>query len=144
MKGMNYYKYAITMILPLLFIFPYGKYRCSHKSFKDPLETNLFYGLDGWSATHFFWFMVMGYIYPETIVLSMSIGILWELFEHYYGKNRPGWLGGYGDCNNLATDQVSGNWWYGKWTDIICNMIGFIMGEFLRTGKLFKFSSNIF
>ena len=123
MKGMNYYKYAITMILPLLFIFPYGKYRCSHKSFKDPLETNLFFGLDGWSTTHLCWFMVMGYIYPETIMLSTIIGILWELFEHYYGKNRPGWLGGYGDCNNLATDQVSGNWWYGKWTDIICNMI---------------------
>ncbi len=143
MTEINYYKYLLTMIIPLLFIFPYGKFRCSHKTYKDPLETNLFYGLDGWSATHFFWFMIIGYIYPETIILSTIVGILWELFEHYYGKNRPGWLGGYGDCNNLKTDQVNGNWWYGKWTDIVCNTIGFLIGEYISTGKLFKYSGNI-
>ena len=38
---------------------------------------------------------------------------------------RPGWLGGYGDCDNLATDKKSGNWWYGKWSDVGCNITGF-------------------
>ena len=87
--------------------------------------------------------MIIGYIYPQTIILSTIIGILWELFEHYYGKNRPGWLGGYGDCNNLKTDQINGNWWYGKQTDIVCNTTGFLIGEYISTGKLFKYSSNI-
>ena len=124
--------YAIFAVLPLLFIFPYGKFRCNHKTFKDPLETQLFYGLDGWSVTHFIWFMILGYIYPETLLLSTSIGILWELFEHYYGEERPGWLGGYGDCDDLATDKKSGNWWYGKWSDIVCNITGFMIGKHLR------------
>lgn len=132
MKTANYTKYVLTMLFPLLFIFSYGKYRCDNKSFKDPLETSLIFGLDGWSATHFFWFMCLGYMYPKSFFLTMIGGCLWELFEHYYGKERPGWLGGYGDCNNLATDKEDGNWWYGKWSDIACNASGFLIGRFLH------------
>jgi hypothetical protein len=126
--------YILTLLAPGFFIFPYGKYRCTHKSFKDPLETQLFLGLDGWSATHFCFFFVLGYFFPNTFIFSMAVGISWELFEHYYGKERPGWLGGYGDCDDLATDRTEGNWWYGKWTDIVCNTSGFILGASLRKG----------
>jgi|TARA_B110000259_G_scaffold159331_1_gene182293 hypothetical protein len=127
LKYLKYLKYILLFILPLIFIFSYGKYRCDNKDFKDPLEKKIL-ELDGWSATHFLFFMVVGFIYPDTIILSMIMGILWELFEHYYGVNRPGWLGGYGDCNDLATDKKDGNWWYGKWSDILCNAMGFIIG----------------
>ena len=127
------WQYILVALSPVCFIFPYGKYRCDHKEFKDPLETNIILGLDGWSATHFFFFMLMGYLFPKTFFLSMSIGALWELFEHYYGKERPGWLGGYGDCNDLATDKESGNWWYGKWSDLLCNSFGFLVGACLAT-----------
>ena len=106
MNMIDYAKYAIITIIPLLFIFPYGKFRCNNKTFKDPLETNLFFGLDGWSATHFVWFMCLGYLYPENWFLSTIIGISWELFEHYYGKERPGWLGGYGDCLLYTSDAA--------------------------------------
>ena len=123
------WKYVAAVISPCLFIFPYGKYRCTHKSFKDPLETQLFLGLDGWSATHFCFFFLLGYFFPKTFILSTSIGISWELFEHFYGKHRPGWLGGYGDCMDLASDRDTGNWWYGKWTDIVCNTAGFLLGR---------------
>jgi len=128
--------YFLTFLLPLCFIFPYGKYRCEHKDYKDPLETHVIAGLDGWSATHFFFFMLLGYLYPKTFILSMSMGTGWELFEHFYGKARPGWLGGYGDCKDLATDRVEGNWWYGKWTDIACNAAGFLIGRGMRSGRL--------
>jgi hypothetical protein len=126
--------YILTLIAPVFFIFPYGKYRCTHKSFKDPLETQLFLGLDGWSATHFCFFFILGYFFPNTFIFSMAVGISWELFEHYYGKERPGWLGGYGDCDDLATDRTEGNWWYGKWTDIVCNTSGFLLGASLHKG----------
>ena len=132
LTGTGNWKYPLLIIMPLLFIFPYGKYRCTHKEFKDILETELLFGLDGWSLTHFLFFLVVGYVYPQTYILSMCIGISWELFEHYYGKERPGWLGGYGDCNDLATDKESGNWWYGKWSDILCNNAGYLLGMFLR------------
>ena len=128
------WKYLLALYSPFFFIFPYGKSRCTHKSFKDPLETELFWGLDGWSALHFFFFMLLGYFFPQTFILSMIGGICWELFEHLYGKYRPGWLGGYGDCNDLASDkEESGNWWYGKWTDIVCNSAGFLIGMGLYT-----------
>ena len=88
------WRYYIMYLLPLCFIFPYGKYRCTHKDFKDPLETSLFFGLDGWSGTHVLFFLMMGYLFPKSFILSMLLGISWELFEHLYGKHRPGWLGG--------------------------------------------------
>jgi hypothetical protein len=130
------WRYFIVLLLPGIFIFPYGKYRCDHPAYKDPLETPLFLGLDGWSATHFFFFMLLGYLFPQTFFWSMSVGVAWELFEHFYGTERPGWLGGYGDCNDLATDRTEGNWWYGKWTDIACNAAGFTLGWGLRSGRL--------
>jgi hypothetical protein len=122
-------QYLFYLLLPALFIVSYGKYRCTHKNFKDPLEKELVHGIDGWAVSHVFCFMTLGYFYPQSFIPSMTVGILWELFEHYYGENRPGWLGGYGDCNDLATDKKSGNWWYGKWSDILCNMSGFLVGR---------------
>jgi len=131
-ENYNYYlKYTLLLIIPLLFIFPYGNFRCTHKKFKDPLESPLFWGLDGWSITHILLFMVLGYMYPDTFLLSMMVGITWELFEHFYGKQRPGWLGGYGDCYDVASDRADGNWWYGKWSDIICNATGFLIGQYV-------------
>ena len=123
-------KYLLFAMLPILFIMPYGKFRCTHKKYKDPLETPLLWSLDGWSGTHFFWFMVIGYVYPETLILSTILGISWELFEHYYGTARPGWLGGYGDCDSLGTDY---DWYgYGKNSDIVCNTAGFLIGQYLH------------
>ena len=128
--GRYNWRYYVMFLLPLCFIFPYGKYRCTHKDFKDPLETELFFGLDGWSGTHVLFFLMMGYLFPKSFILSMLLGISWELFEHLYGKHRPGWLGGYGDCPNLQSDRTEdGNWWYGKWTDIVCNALGFLIGR---------------
>ena len=134
----NYLHYTFFAVLPILFIFPYGKFRCRHKKFKDFLETSLFLGLDGWSVSHFFWYMALGYIFPETFILTTCIGIIWELFEYYYGKKRPGWLSGYGDCQGLESDKEGyGNWWYGKWSDIVCNTSGFLIGQYMKTGTVF-------
>lgn len=127
------WKYVSIFILPLISIGLYGKYRCTHKEYKDILEFNLGLGLDGWSCTHILFFLVVGYLFPHTFLLTMVIGTAWELFEHFYGKARPGWLGGYGDCNDLATDKESGNWWYGKWSDLLCNSFGFLVGACLAT-----------
>jgi hypothetical protein len=129
-------KYILISLLPLLFIFPYGKFRCTHKNFKDPLETRLLWNLDGWSASHFIWYMLLGYLFPKTFILSTTVGIVWELFEHYYGKERPGWLGGYGDCKDLASDKETDNWWYGKRSDIMCNTSGFLIGQYMKAGKI--------
>ncbi len=106
----------------------YGKFRCNHPNYKDPLETRITEDFDGWSLTHFFLFMYVGHIRPDTFFFATLIGILWELFEHYYGEKRPGWLGGYGDCE-MRTDRQNDNWWYGKYSDIVANSLGFFIGS---------------
>ena len=137
-KSVSYY---LLYIIVLLLIFSYGNYRCSNKKFKDPLEKKiriLNLELDGWSFSHIMFFMLMGYLFPNTFIKTMLLGISWELFEHLYGKHRPGWLGGYGgECNNIATDREDGNWWYGKWTDIVCNAFGFLVGRYINTTKIY-------
>ena len=149
-KGVNYILYSSVLLAPILFIFTYGNWKCQHKNVKDPLQTLLFLDVEMWGATHFLWFMLMGYLFPQTFILTMFMGILWELFEHYHGKERPRLhshasvifrplgklIGGFGDCKNLATDRADGNWWYGKWSDIACNIIGFLVGRYMKTGKL--------
>ena len=124
-------KYHIPFVVSLVAIMVYGKYRCSRPDYKDPLETSITKDFDGWSVTHFLLHMYVGYSYPNSFFLATFIGILWELFEHYYGKNRPGWLGGYGDCE-MQTDKEEGNWWYGKYSDIVANMAGFFVGRQIR------------
>jgi len=130
--------YYFLFILSILVIGVYGRYRCTHTDFKDPLETQLFYELDGWSVSHYIFYALIGFLYPDQFFLTLILGICWELFEHYYGTQRPGWLGGYGDCPALASDKTTdGNWWYGKWTDIICNILGFLTGQYIREGSIF-------
>ena len=124
-------KYIISFLIVCFSIFYYGKYRCNHPRFKDPLERQYGMGLDGWSMSHFLFFLFLGYTFPDYIVISFLFGVTWELFEHYYGKKRPGWLGGYGDCK-MITDRTDGNWWYGKGSDILLNGLGLVIGFYLQ------------
>ena len=108
-------------------------YRTKNKTtHTDVLEFDLFkgssqYGLDGWSITHFSFFCLIGILYPDTFVLSMSIGIIWELIETYIGVFKPSIMKGYGFY------ELPGNrykvWWYGKWSDPVVNFFGFLLGS---------------
>ena len=82
--------------------------------------------------------MLIGYQFKNNtyLIVAFVFGILWELFEHYYGEKRPGWLGGYGDCNNLKTDRETSNWWYGKYSDIFMNVSGLLIGYYFVNNKL--------
>lgn len=116
-------------IFVFLVICLYGKYRCTHPEYHDPLMKKLgIFDLDGWSLSHLFFFAILGYLYPNTFVVSMGLGVGWEVFEHVVGKNRPGFLGGFGDC--ATTDPgVSGSWWFGRASDIVMNVVGFLIGK---------------
>ena len=133
----NLVNYFCILLTPAILIFIYGAYRCNNGKFKDPLELKLFNEIDLWSVTHVLFYMLLGYLHPDKFYLSMFIGVLWELFEHFYGKDRPGWLGGYANCTK-TNKQNSGNWMYGKCTDIISNALGFVIGKYLKEKKNFK------
>lgn len=139
LKGTN--KYYCSLLLAPIAIGLYGKYRCEHvKDHKDVLEWDLFkgsakYGLDGWSVSHFILFLLVGYLYPKTFVLSMTGGALWELFETYVGKYKPESIKGFGFCKTYEMSDKPGHeklWWYGKWSDLIVNAAGFMVGSYMR------------
>ena len=128
--------FVCCFIVCVNLIFMYGKYRCDNPNFKDILETRLGIGeLDGWSLSHLSFFMFIGYHFEgKYLIAAFLLGILWEGFEHYYGTERPGWLGGYGDCD-MQTNREGGSWWYGKWSDIVMNTIGLLSGHYLLKNK---------
>ena len=129
----NNYKVLLLAAVCFLVICFYGQYRCNNPDYHDPLMQKLgILDLDGWSITHFAFFALLGYLYPDTFWLSMGLGISWEAFEHILGKNRPAILGGFGDC--VTTDPgIQGSWWFGRVSDILMNLIGFIFGAWLRS-----------
>ena len=138
----DFVKFPIVGAILIGWIFTYGNYRCNHPEFKDPLEKSIFDEylpwLDGWAFLHLWAFFLIGLFIRNNqntltlLLLSFGVGIIWEVFEHVVGKERPGWMGGYGGCN-MATDKIDGNWWYGKWTDLLMNGTGLLLGHGLKT-----------
>tara|TARA_B100000035_G_scaffold59582_1_gene47851 strand:+ start:2610 stop:3071 length:462 start_codon:yes stop_codon:yes gene_type:complete len=127
-----YWIFGVTTISTIFF---YGWYRCKHiKKHKDFLEFSLWknsnkYGIDGWSISHYLFFLVYGFLYPNTFMLTMICGALWELFECYVGIAKPKLLSGLGFCTPLTSGNKQKIWWYGKPSDIIFNSLGFITGK---------------
>ena len=125
-------KYFMIYLICILSIGYYGKFRCENiKEHKDILEWNLFpnsgkYGLDGWSVSHFLFNMLVGYLYPDSLLVSTTLGGLWELFETYVGIYQPEIIKGFGFCpTDLNENKV---WWYGKFSDLLVNFAGFVTG----------------
>ena len=115
------YDYNHKVILFILFlvissVFIYGKLRCLYlKDFEDPLQFKLkIWDLDGWSLTHIHFFFWIGFIFPDYFVLSFIYGVIWELFEFYYGHYKPKILYGWGNCDTEQGHEKI--WWYGKFT----------------------------
>jgi hypothetical protein len=127
--------YFLIFIICVLVIFIYGRYRCLNTRYKDPLQRKLFkkisgHDLDGWSAVHFMFYLFVGFLYPSSIILTIILSIIWELFETWVGLTKPKFLENYGFCK-VATDKKNNNkiWWYGKLSDIIVNLLGFLLGK---------------
>jgi hypothetical protein len=116
------------MIVCIIIIFIYGKLRCKYQ-FKDPLQYKIpIWDLDGWSVSHLIFYGFIGYLYPDYLITVMICGILWEIFEFCYGYYKPNYLKIFDNC--ITTDQKE-KWWYGKFSDLIVNLLGFIVGSYL-------------
>jgi hypothetical protein len=134
----NYYLYfAVSVVI----IFAYGRFRCLNiDKYTDPLENGIpNTSIDGWSFAHFSFYMLIGYKFPNTFVLTLILGILWELFETYIGIYKPKIFKNWGFCEGKVmlsdsneTKGIKKKWWYGKISDPIINIIGFIVGSLLH------------
>jgi hypothetical protein len=125
----------ILEFIAIAIIIVYGHYRCKNKNFTDPLGHKIPIGdLDGWSLDHILWNFILGYFFPKYILFILFLGILWELFETYCGIYKPDFLNNWGYC---TTDKKNNDkvWWYGKFSDIICNLTGVLLGSYVSTLK---------
>jgi len=123
---------CLTMCVSIMFIFSYGKFRSIYPNYKDPLMNSLgLWNLDWWSIIHLTWYAYMGYQYPQCDLLVLGLGVGWEGFEHYLGKSRPAIMGGFGDCPDNINIQNHTHWWYGRFSDMVMNAIGFYTGSML-------------
>ena len=123
-----------VVALPVLFIFPYGRYRSMNPNYVDPLMTKIGIGdLDIWSITHFFWYGLMGYVFPTRSIEVLTMGATWETTEWILGKTRPAIMGGFGDCPNNINAKDNDKWWYGRCSDLVVNTVGFFLARALFT-----------
>jgi phosphatidylserine decarboxylase len=135
--------YLMLGLLAPAIVFFYGWYRCKNiATHKDILEFSLFkesnkYGVDGWLLSHYLFFTLIGFVYPDTMRLSVLAGIMWELFEWYCGVYKPKCLEGFGFCASPSGSKKNEKvWWYWKWQDPIANLLGFMTGKYLKTGRV--------
>lgn len=106
---------------------------------------------DMWSVTHFGFFAILAYQFPNHLFELFIIGILWELLEDGLSDAKNKQLINCSTnhkksyvkelfqkfwCNGLARN---GDYWYGKWDDIFANILGLIFGHFIRL----KFGAKI-
>ena len=125
---------VVALVGVVVVIGVYGHMRCKYR-FVDPLSTKLGVGdLDGWSVTHFLLFCAAGYYAPGAHLglVAFLLGVAWEVIEHWLGKSRPSWLGGWGGCNAAEFEKHNANWWFGRWSDIWTNAAGIVAGNLAR------------
>lgn len=130
----DYVKIFICCQICIIIIVLYGTYRCKNTTFVDPLTQSLFpyplnQYLDGWGISHFTFFALLAFFFPQTryLVFLFILGLIWEILE-YVSKDRPLYLS---KCSYKVTTDNGQGWWYGRWQDIIMNTLGIIIGAFL-------------
>lgn len=121
--------YILWFAFIMFLVFFYGYLRCSFK-FTDILSFKLSKRIDGWLISHFIAFAVAGFFFPNTLVLSMVIGILWEIIEWIIGITKPSFLKGIGDCRHNSNGTTK-YWWYGQYKDIVADFAGFMVGKYI-------------
>ena len=104
--------------------------------------------IDWWSVTHFGLFCILAYIFPDHLFELLVISVIWEIIEDALAP--PG-SKGLTDCNKVYKspwgetfrtiwcDHIAreSGYWYGKWDDIFANVLGLIVGHYLRMNNVF-------
>jgi uncharacterized protein YacL len=75
---------------------------------------------DCWALSHFLCYILLGFLFPHYWKLVICIGIAWEIFE-YIGAH----------VEKLLFPK-SNLYWCAKFSDIIVNISGFIVGLLIR------------
>ncbi len=126
----------VIILAVIIVIFIYG-YIVRNYLHKDVLEQNFASctGCDYWAGSHFLLFMLLGYMFPDKLLLMMILGIIWEFIETYLGTQklklfgrRVVLIGNTNENGETKSNDEDDSWWYGRVTDIAFNLMGLITG----------------
>jgi hypothetical protein len=116
----------IYQIVCVFLIVAYGTFRCRNRYFKDPLMGNISNikeissYTDGWALSHVFFYMLLGYKYPNRWMYLFITGVIWGIIEARF-EDKPFYLS---SCKGRENEK----WWYGRYEDVISNTIGMMIG----------------
>lgn len=88
---------------------------------------------DYWSIVHAILYFILGCIFPGRYLMILIISVFWEIFESYSGTHD---MTLFGYCINVDTDGNRGEFWYGRVSDVLLNLFGYILGTYKATGQL--------
>lgn len=126
-------------IVVVLAIVVYGIY-LRKTGTKDILEKKIIDhascpGFDGWAVTHFFFFGLLGVLFPDKYIQALGVSLGWETIEHLLGTTNIEMSGkrlqliGDQDEEGKPTNKKDA-WWYGRFvTDNSFNLSGYILGS---------------
>lgn len=144
MKAYPLHVGAILTVLVISFIILGHYYPGQIQSaLKRPLFTLPSATVDWWSVSHFLFFGVLAFLYPNHVCELFIISIIWEIVEDGLApsnskqlidcdKKYPNsWADTFRSvwCEHLARDK---DYWYGKWDDVFFNSMGILVGVGLR------------
>ena len=103
------------------------------------------YEIEGWQVNHLVFYTILGMLFPNDFWLWQGLGVLWEMVE-FVPYIHPSVLGVVGGCVRSGSITAPAHWldrsvglpspphhfWHVKLTDVILNIIGFVLGVVLR------------
>ena len=130
-----------AMIASIIFIMIGHIYREQVQArLKTPLYTAKEVILDWWSVSHFLLFAFFGFVKPGYPLAFFTAGVFFEIFEDgmasdettqlvncTHKKERNSVIGG------ILCNGVQDGCWYGKVDDIFMNLLGYVVGQAIRT-----------
>jgi hypothetical protein len=136
---------GILCLVSLLFII-FGHYYPNEVQgvLKRPLFTLPAVSVDWWSISHFFFYAILSYLFPNYLMEILVISILWEIIEDGLSDAKNTQLV---DCDKKNKNWFSlfwcnifsrpGGYWYAKWDDVFFNSLGIIFGHYLKVKGFF-------
>ena len=133
------YSLYIYFAISAIILFIYSRMCCPC----PPNNTNIHNELEwhGWSLSHVFLYAGAGFLFPIYMFWEAQlIGILFEILQYifmlpYWRDTVLHYIGGcyMGNSNVHWLDHITGphshyHWWHTKITDVICNVIGWLVG----------------
>lgn len=101
-----------------------------------------FYGLQ---INHLIFYIIIGYLFPQYFFTWQMLGLMWELFEllpTYYPDTFLPYIGGciqmdkrdkfYVNIIDTLLPRSKEHFWHPKLSDILLNIIGFMIGYYVR------------